>query len=310
MLESKLSKFSEREFCLTTSSGSAGIITALRSLCLPWGAEVIMPSICCPAVLSAIQLAGYKAVFADVDIDSLCMGPSQVEEVLTENTRVILAVHSLGRACPIEELELYAQEKGLYLIEDVCLAIGGNISGRPFGSFGDFSIYSFGYDKIIDVGGGGALLTSNEQWYKNAKEFLEGNTFFTSFSEKRKTYVFSALTNLSEGISVRYDNAVFLDKHLKGSKIRKLPLRSNGIYWRYACLFEGDRDSLVEEAGKEGIIISSHYRALHPFRTGEALVNAKEISDKVINFFVKKGTAKEYLNKVVEFMDQYGRNSC
>jgi perosamine synthetase len=305
MLEEELSKFAEREFCLMTSSGSAAIIAALRSLGLPEDAEVIMPSISCPAVLSAIQLAGYKAVFADVDSKNFCMGPSQIEQVKSKKSKVILAIHSFGKTCLIQDLLEYARKKNLFLIEDACLALGGTVAEGPLGSFGDISIFSFGYDKIIDSGGGGALLTNKKVFFRRAQKFLGENIFFSDFSDGKRSYVQSSLRELSDLLTCRKEHAFLLANELDTQKVGKLIYAPDEVCWRYTCLYKGNRDKLIESAGKKGIVITSHYRALHPFRTGIPLNNAEEISNRVINFFVKKGTPKEYFENVINFVHQF-----
>ena len=98
-LENNMKSLTERDFVISTKSGSAALIIALKAGNLPEGSDVIMPSVCCPAVLFAIQFAGYHPVLADVSLDDLCMNVEQIENSLTENTRAIVAVHSFGHYC-------------------------------------------------------------------------------------------------------------------------------------------------------------------------------------------------------------------
>ena len=173
--ESELQTLTQRQFILPTYSGSAAIVTALIASGIPSHSEVIMPSICCPAVLFAIKMAGFHAILADVSQEDFCMGTEDIMAVMSNNTKAIIAVHAYGRYCKINEIQELAQQQELFLIEDACLGLGGDINGVPFGSFGDVSIFSFGYDKIVDVSGGGALVTNNEDLFEKCKKFLHQN---------------------------------------------------------------------------------------------------------------------------------------
>ena len=70
-LENNMKSLTEGDFVISTKSGSAALIIALKAGNLPEGSDVIMPSVCCPAVLFAIQFAGYHPVLADVSLDDL-----------------------------------------------------------------------------------------------------------------------------------------------------------------------------------------------------------------------------------------------
>lgn len=110
---------------LPTRSGSAAIVAALNCAELSPHAEVIMPAICCPAVFSSIAFAGFTPRLADVDLSDLCSGPAEIEAQISPRTAAIIAVHSYGRRCAIEEISSLAKDRGLLLIEDACLALGG-----------------------------------------------------------------------------------------------------------------------------------------------------------------------------------------
>ncbi|MEX6631854.1 DegT/DnrJ/EryC1/StrS family aminotransferase, partial [Providencia rettgeri] len=82
---------------------------------------------------------------------------------------VIVAVHGYGHYCKIDDIVAFAKRRHLVVIEDACLAYGGTYKNKPLGSYGDFSILSFGYDKPINNQYGGAVLTNNSDYYQRAK---------------------------------------------------------------------------------------------------------------------------------------------
>ena len=134
---------------------------ALRALHLPAGSEVVLPSICCDAVPIAVEHAELTPVLCDVSPNDYNMDANFVESVLSPRSRVMIAVHLFGYPCPMDALLKLAEEKSLIVVEDAAQAVGGNLGSRKLGSFGELSVVSFGNRKIIDAGGGGAILTSN-----------------------------------------------------------------------------------------------------------------------------------------------------
>jgi dTDP-4-amino-4,6-dideoxygalactose transaminase len=153
-----------RRHCVVTGNGTTAIFAALsvvRARCGP--GEVILPAIACSHVAEAIIYAGFKPVVADVLFPSGVISPISVRERLTEQTRAIIPVHLYGQASPLAEILQIGRDAGVDVLEDAAQAFGGGISGRPFGSFGSFSVLSFGPTKISGAGGGGALVTDDDE---------------------------------------------------------------------------------------------------------------------------------------------------
>ena len=305
-LEKEMVKITSRKFVLPVKSGSSALITALKAGRIPEGSEVIIPSICCPAVLFAIQLAGYCPVLADVSLDDLCMNTKEIKTVLTKKTKAIVAVHSYGHYCQIEAIENFAKEKGLFLIEDACLAIRGTFKGKSLGSFGDVSIFSFGYDKIIDVGKGGVLVTDDALLFKRAKEFVKFNAFFSyDLNAQEKNLLFEKLSKLEGYIQKRKENARICEQSLKGKNISKAAFADDVVYWRYPVIYKGNRDQLIEDARKEGILITKHYKGLHQLKTGEVLKNAEYVSNHIMNIFIRPETPVAQIKNTIAFINEY-----
>jgi len=118
------------------------------------------------------------------------ISPESVSNILKNDPKIgaVLAVHLYGHTSDMETLTGICKEHNVMLIEDLAQAMGGVYKdGKPFGSSGDCSIVSFSYSKIIDIGGGGALLTDDDALAKEArlaiKEFNEQSDDF-SFQDK------------------------------------------------------------------------------------------------------------------------------
>ena len=90
--------------------------------------------------------------------------------------KAIIAVHAYGIPCEIKKISKYCEKKNIILIEDAALTLGLKIKNRYTGSFGLASVFSFGKGKVINAGGGGVILTNNNDLYNKV--------FHTSFLKR------------------------------------------------------------------------------------------------------------------------------
>lgn len=146
---------------VAVSSGTAALHAAMYALGIGPGDEVIVPTLTFAATANAVAFQGGTPVFADVDADTLLLGPEQAADRLTTRTRAIIAVDYAGQACEYDALRALAQRCGLALVADACHALGGTYRGRPVGSLGDLTTFSFHPVKHITTGEGG-LITTND----------------------------------------------------------------------------------------------------------------------------------------------------
>ncbi len=308
-LEAQLAALIGSAHALPTRSGSAAIVAALTSAGFSPHAEVIMPAICCPAVFSSIAFAGFTPQLADVALSDLCSGPAEIEAQISSRTAAIIAVHSYGRRCAIEEISSLAKDRGLLLIEDACLALGGGSDSRRLGSYGDLSILSFGYDKIIDSGGGGALLCNDDRLYPSARGLLNANPLLGDIPAENRKFVAERLAGLPEELASRRENARLYRDGLSEERVQKYPIEEDAVVWRYSVLYRGDRNALLSAAADENIIITAHYPSLARFRTGPLLPNAETVSAQVINLLVRAGTGHDSIERTIRLINEFDGSS-
>ena len=151
---------SERR-AVSTNSCTEAIHIAARLIGLGPGDEVIAPSFTYVAGHQAITRTGAKIVFCDVEPGGLSIDPARVEELVTDRTRAVLAVDYLGLPCRLDDVMAVAKRHDLRVIEDAAHAFGSASEGRPVGSFGDITCFSFGPVKMITTLEGGAVITSD-----------------------------------------------------------------------------------------------------------------------------------------------------
>ena len=185
-LEHELAEYVGRSHCVVTGSGTMSLTTALEVLGLPPGSEVIVPSVCCPAVPFAVAYSGLVPVFCDVSPADYVLDIASVDAVLSDRTRAIVGVHLFGNPAPVDELVEYARAQSLAFVEDVAQAFGGRYRGEMLGRFGEMSITSFGHAKILSVGGGGAVFTDDADTARALRQSprlsTSGNGGFTSLT--------------------------------------------------------------------------------------------------------------------------------
>lgn len=147
-----------RKFSFLTSRGTSALYAALRTVTKP-GDEVILPAMVCPAVLYAVLYARLKPVLCDICADDYTIDLTSLRQCISDRTSAIIAVHLFGHACRIDEICEVARKRDIPVIEDIAQSVGTTYKRKPTGTFGDITILSFGEHKIIDGGGGGAVLT-------------------------------------------------------------------------------------------------------------------------------------------------------
>lgn len=146
-------------------------LTIACQLSSPKKRKIALPSIACVSVLHSVLLSGCTPIFVDVLSDTGLLDTSHLAALCAQDPEIdaIIAVHLYGFVLDMEPLLAISRKFGLSLIEDFAQCQGSRYSNnQPVGSLGDFSIVSFGHTKILDVGGGGLLLTNNKHSYQKA----------------------------------------------------------------------------------------------------------------------------------------------
>ncbi len=110
-------------------------------------------------------------VFADIDPESLCIDPADVEKRISERTKAILVVHYCGRPADMDRLTAVARKHNLKIVEDVSHAHGALYKGRLVGTFGEVSAFSCMSGKSFATGEGGVMITNDKEIYERAVVF-------------------------------------------------------------------------------------------------------------------------------------------
>lgn len=161
--ESEFAAYLGRKHAVATSSGTIGLLLALRAMGIGPGDEVITSAHSYRETAHAVALAGARPVFADIDYWAGTLAPDKVEKKIGEKTRAILAGNSNGHPAAWEELRQLATQHNLALIEDSTEAIGSVYKGALVGTFGDCSVFDFSQPGALVCGEGGMVVTDDDE---------------------------------------------------------------------------------------------------------------------------------------------------
>lgn len=145
------------------SSGKAALTLILRALHTISGrSQVVVPGYTCFSVPSAVVRVGLSVRLCDMSPATFDLDFPQLAKVTDSDVLCVLATHLLGIGVDVQRVVDICHPKGIFVVEDVAQAFGGERDGKPFGSVGDVSFLSFGRGKNITCGSGGAILTNDD----------------------------------------------------------------------------------------------------------------------------------------------------
>jgi dTDP-4-amino-4,6-dideoxygalactose transaminase len=149
-------------YAVGAASGTAALRLALLALGIGPGDEVITVPNSDISTTAAIHHVGARAVWVDVESDTMNMDPALVEQAITPRTRALLPVHLYGHPADMPNLTAIARRHDLYVIEDACLALGASIDGVPVGAWGDLACFSHAPSKHLGAcGSAGTVVTAS-----------------------------------------------------------------------------------------------------------------------------------------------------
>lgn len=163
--EHGLARHMGRRYALLCNSGSSANLLAVTALTSPRlkerrlipGDEVITVAAGFPTTVNPILQNGLVPVFVDVELDTLNIDTSYLEQALSPRTRAVVLAHTLGNPYDLETVKAFAARHNLFLVEDNCDALGSLYKGKMTGTFGDLSTLSFYPAHHITMGEGGCV---------------------------------------------------------------------------------------------------------------------------------------------------------
>ena len=136
---------------------------------LPFGSEILVPSVTWPTHLWSLIMAGFKVKLIDIDPETLNFDLEDLKRNITKDTRGIFIVHLLGNMGDMQGLKEICTEKNLVLMEDCCEALGSKFADQPAGTFGLASSFSFFFSHHLVTMEGGMILTNDKEFAKKCR---------------------------------------------------------------------------------------------------------------------------------------------
>ena len=159
------------KYALAHNNGTAALHGAMFGIGIRKGDEVICPSITYWASCLPVYSLGGTVVFADIDPETLCIDPNDIERRITPRTKAIIVVHYLGMPADMDAIMDIARRHNLKVIEDCSHAHGALYKGKMVGTFGDVACFSLMSGKSLACGEGGMLTTDDRRIYERAIVF-------------------------------------------------------------------------------------------------------------------------------------------
>lgn len=180
--EEEFAKRVGRRHAIAVANGSLALDAAMQALRLEPGAEVLMPSFTIISCAAAIVRAGGVPVAIDADPITWNIDIAKIEAAITPRTKAIMVVHIYGLPCDMDPILSLAAKHGLKIIEDAAEMHGQTYRGKPCGSFGDISTFSFYPNKHVTTGEGGMIVTDSDELAQECRGlrnlcFLPGRRF-------------------------------------------------------------------------------------------------------------------------------------
>ena len=161
-LETEIAKVIGARNVVAVSSCSAAMFIGLKAMGIGPSDEVITSPLTFASTVHAITHTGATPVLADIEPDSFCVSPQEIERKTTSKTKAYLPVHFGGQACRIDEILSLASSGGIRVLEDAAHSFGAETNGRRIGSFGDMAAFSFYATKNFTSGDGGCVTTGDD----------------------------------------------------------------------------------------------------------------------------------------------------
>ena len=222
-------RYDLKKVLLTHSCTAALEMAAILAEIEP-GDEVIIPSFTFVSTANAFAIRGARINFVDIRPDTLNLDENLVEDAVTPRTKAIVPVHYAGVGCEMDVIMEIAARHNLLVIEDAAQGIEATYKGKPLGSFGHMSAFSFHETKNFISGEGGAIGLNDLRFVNRAEIIREKGAnrsqYFRGQVDKY-TWVDIGSSYLPSELI-----AAFLYAQLEESE--KIAAKRSAIYHRYA----------------------------------------------------------------------------
>lgn len=169
--EKELAKFVGVKHAITCSSGTDAAVIAMMALGIGSGDEVIVPAFSFIATAESVHLVGATPVYVDIDPETYNLDVKKLSGALSAKTKAIQPVSLYGQPADMSEINAFAKQHGLFVIEDAAQSFGATYQGKRSGNLSVLGVTSFFPAKPLGCyGDGGAIFTNDDELANALKE--------------------------------------------------------------------------------------------------------------------------------------------
>jgi perosamine synthetase len=272
-----------RKHGISVSNGSVALDLAISALDIGPGDEVILPTFTIISCAAAVVRAGALPVLVDIEPETFNMNIEQIRQKINSRTKAIMIVHIYGLPVDIDPIVALANENNIKIIEDAAEMHGQTYKGKPCGSFGDISTFSFYPNKHITTGEGGMLLTNDDDLANKCRSlknlcFQQGKRFIHEqlgwnfrFTNIQAAIGLAQLEKLDEHVIRKREIGNLYSQLLSDQPEIVLPLNktsyADNIYWVYGIILKDylpfEVDEIMGLLGEEKIGTRPFFWPMH-----------------------------------------------
>ena len=325
MLEQQLKEYLRAENMTLVTNGHLALQLALKVLNLT--GEVITTPFTFVSTVNAIVENGLTPVFCDINPESYTIDADKIEDLITDKTSAILAVHVYGNVCDVEKLEKLAKKHNLKLIYDAAHVFGVTYKGKSVTSFGDISMLSFHATKVFNTIEGGGLIYHSEELYskldalKNFGISQEGDVPQESINAKMNEFQAAMgicnLRHVDNEILKRRNVVKRYRKNLQNRDGIRILVEQNEVQSNYAYfpvvfekeIFGKSRDEVAACLERENIFARKYFYPIvseFSYYKKNCSVNetpiAKEVSEKILCLPLYANLTEEDVDRICKII--------
>lgn len=318
--ESKLADYVKTPGAVAVVNGTAGLQTAMRIVGVKPGDEVITQSLSFVATANAIHLNGASPIFIDVEKTTLSLSSNALKDFLKKHAVVrdkecfnnktgrriscCVPMHTFGFIGEIEEIVSICKSYYIKVVEDAAESLGSFSGTRAAGTFGDIGVYSFNGNKIITAGGGGAIVSDNKNYLKQAKHITTTAKRPHLYEYYHDDYGYNfRMPNLNAALAlaqieqiesfVTNKKNLFLEYESRLNNFQLLTPPDSTTRWNFWLISlklkdKYVRDSFLESTNKNGVMTRPIWNLLHTlpiYRNcfADEMINSTELESIIVN---------------------------
>jgi len=285
--EKELAELTKSQMAVVTSNATSALHITLHALGVSYNTYVLTQALSFVATSNAIRHCGSNPIFIDINKETLGMCPDALSSWLEEYADIndrdeciykadgrkiksCLPMHTFGHSLQIDRLISVCKRWNLPLVEDAAEALGTQYASQSVGTLGLAGIFSFNGNKIITTGGGGAIITNDEDFGRKIKHlsttakiqhpynFYHDEVGFNyRMPNLNAALGVSQLKKLKLFVDTKRDIASYYHSHIENEGLRFFiePNLCKSNYWlnTIICNEENQRNQIIEFTNSQGV---------------------------------------------------------